>query len=292
MAWLQRLEYMLLNQMTLEGLLALEKERRGVERGKLVFLGMANVADYYWCAVRSVLESRAGELGFFASYLWDRIVYSVMLSYVNTDYVMDVVSRLPETGMKLLEVGDEITFDDVERLLKAADDIPETEAGEEIVDMEDPIVRGYHDHLKLAEQYPSIRWNFEWKGYVIVGVPDGITDEFVYEFKSTASRFLLNYIKPVAFAQADLYGYFFRRPRKRVQIYVREEGRIETWEESVSRRNAEELLERFRELDEKIGEKREKIGEELLALKPKPWKCKSCKYREVCVFSKPSLKAF
>ncbi|MEM2190258.1 MAG: hypothetical protein QW540_02340 [Archaeoglobaceae archaeon] len=37
-----------------------------------------------------------------------------------------------------------------------------------------------------------------------MGVPDGTTDEFVYEFKSTGSEFLLKYIKRVAFAQADL----------------------------------------------------------------------------------------
>lgn len=37
----------------LRDLLLLEKERRGVEKDKLVFIGMANVARYYWCAMES-----------------------------------------------------------------------------------------------------------------------------------------------------------------------------------------------------------------------------------------------
>jgi CRISPR/Cas system-associated exonuclease Cas4 (RecB family) len=106
---------------------------------------------------------------------------------------------------------------------------------------------------------------------VVVGVPDGITEDFVYEFKTTQSRFLLQYVKPVAFTQADLYGYFFRRRGKRVQIHVVEEGRTETWEAPVDEANAVGVLRAFKLAGEG---------------KPPPpaerWKCRRCRYRERC----------
>jgi len=94
----------------LERLLSLEKERRGLKREKLVFVGMANVAQYYWCAMQAVLKSRKNEPGFFAAYLGDRIQYARDLGLVD---------RLPESDEALLSVGDEITLSDVEGLLRA-----------------------------------------------------------------------------------------------------------------------------------------------------------------------------
>src|SRR5262249_61039205 len=106
--------------------------------------------------------------------------------------------------------------------------------GVQVVDLEsDPILRGQFYEMDRAEKYPAIRWNFQWGRYTVVGVPDGMTQDFVYEFKTTRSQFLLGYVKPAAMAQADLYGYFFRRPNKRVQILVMEEARTATFQEPV-----------------------------------------------------------
>ena len=93
-----------------------------------------------------------------------------------------------------------------------------------------------------AEQYPSIRWNFRWNDFVLVGVPDGITDDFVYEFKSTRSRFLLTYHKPVALAQANLGAHFFQRPNVRAQVHVMDEDRTETWGGPVDAQQVDFLL--------------------------------------------------
>src|SRR5262245_1861688 len=60
-----------------------------------------------------------------------------------------------------------------------------------------------------AERYPTIRWHFPWAGHVVVGLPDGLTGAFVYEYKTTASRYLAGHLEPVQLAQADLYGHFF-----------------------------------------------------------------------------------
>src|SRR5438094_397592 len=48
-------------------LLALEKQRRGIPMGKLVFVGMHNVAQHWWCTQQAVFKSRANEGMFFAT---------------------------------------------------------------------------------------------------------------------------------------------------------------------------------------------------------------------------------
>ncbi len=293
----------------LKNLLSLEKERRGVDQDKLVFIGMADVAGYYWCAMKSLLQNRKEELNFFGAYLHDRLLYSFRLGYINS---------LPKSEESLLKIGDEIGFRDIEKLLRQREEkhkdvgtvfvdsvsivdkdgrgvrvinpalshpewreAIEREAralGERIADVEEfPALRGRFLHMEKAERYPTIRWNFDWKDYVVLGVPDGITDTFVYEFKTTKNRYLASYfVKPVAFAQADLYGYFWRRNRKRVQIRIVDGNITKTWEEEVDETNAIKTLEKFRSIDE--GAK---------PIPPKKWKCKSCKFRDVCDISKP-----
>ncbi|MEM0023818.1 hypothetical protein [Thermofilum sp.] len=294
-----------LSRIDLSKLLQLEKSRRGAE-GRLVFIGMADVASSRWCAAKSLLASLEGELAYFGAYLFDRLAYSLVLGYVR---------ELPVRDEELLHVGDEITFADIERLLKekrrqestggigiifTAITFPEEgvaalnprlapekkavekkrleKEGFRVLDLKDlsPIARGQAYHLFFAEKYASIRWNFSWEDYVVVGVPDGITDEFVYEFKTTRDRFLLNYVKWPALTQGDLYGYFFRRGKKRVQIYVVDEDEILTWHGEVDRANAEDTLKAFKDVDE---------NREFPL--PKKWKCKSCEYRGQCQALKP-----
>lgn len=287
----------------LERLLSLEKERRGVNRGKLVFVGMANVAQYYWCAMQAVLKSRKNEPGFFAAYSDDRIRYSQRLGLID---------RLPKGDEALLRVGDEITFSDVEGLLRektkrfgdVGGAVLTTETIDEhgktvmvinpyvpvspqfrerlerdakakgirIANLEEfPKIQGEFLQAARAERYPTIRWNFAWEGYAVIGVPDGITDKFVYEFKTTGSRFLMRFAKPVALTQADLYGCFFKRDRKRVQIHIKKEDTIETWEEEVDKTAAAKVLGNFKSVDDGWAPPL-----------PKTWKCKRCEFKRVC----------
>jgi len=310
-------EQELRKRLTAEGLrklLLLEKERRGIDHSKLVFVGMANIGHYWWCAMQSVLKSVEGELEFFGAYLMDRLLYSYQLGYITV---------LPRETEAWLEIGSRITFDEIETLLRAktekTDKLLKGAKGENKIDIQvisldttdnagniitllnpmlssqekdyfaaeaqargrqavswddaslPPKIRGQIQQMSKAEKYPTIRWNFVWHDYVVVGVPDGITDSFVYEFKSTASRFLSNYIKPVALAQGDLYGYFFRRRRKRVQIYVVEYESTQTWDEIVGEERAIETLNEF-----------ERINKGELAKSPRAWKCKSCEFRSSC----------
>jgi CRISPR/Cas system-associated exonuclease Cas4 (RecB family) len=78
-------------------------------------------------------------------------------------------------------------------------------------------------------------------------------------------------VKHGALAQVDLYGFFFKRQNKRVQIYIMDQKETVTCHEKVDENEAVTVLRLFKELDE--GQK---------AIPPQKWKCNSCKYRETC----------
>jgi len=295
------------NRDELEKLFLIEKRRRGVKEDKLIFIGMANVAGYYWCAMKSLFENKKNELVFFASYLEDRILYSFNLGFID---------KLTGSKEKLLEIGEKITFDDIERLLRErskedqnskvnisldAETITDEHGNKVMVINPDlsldeklycekqakvegipvrspeefPLIRGKLLETTRKEKYPTIRWNFNWNDYVVVGVPDGITESFVYEFKTTRNKFLMSYLKPVALLQADLYGYFFRRKEKRVQIYIVEEKTTKTLNEQVNSKKVINVLENFN-----------KIDNGWMPIPPKQWKCKSCEFKEICQLTK------
>jgi CRISPR/Cas system-associated exonuclease Cas4 (RecB family) len=282
------------------GLLALEKRRRGVIDDRLLFVGVSNIASVRWCPMKAVLKSRAEELMFFSAYLADRLVYARLLGLIDC---------LPHSDRDLLSAGDEIGMTDVERLLRRLPARTEPEprayyeavgpggetawvlspdlsavdrthfrelasrAGVRVLDLEDdPKVRGLVLEEMRAERYPTIRWNFAWERYVVVGVPDGITDDLIYEYKTTRSRYLGGHLLPTALVQADLYGLFFNRTGKRVQLYVVEEDATQTWDRPVDRNAAESALKEFRSVDE---ERRPRPPRER-------WKCRRCDVRTVC----------
>ena len=264
----------------LYSLLEIEKDRRGKSKDELLFIGMANIANYWWCARKAVLKSRLIEIEFFESYFFDRLFYSMLLDYIEKPL---------NTPEKLLNVGDEITINDIEKLLKLLrEEVFQSndphlvninlnellaKLGINAADLEkDPMLRGVvYEKLKM-EKYPTIRWNFEWQDYVVVGIPDGITDEFVYEFKTTGSNFLFRYTKPVALTQADLYGYFFKRDSKSVQIYIVQQDYVWNFNSRVDASRAEETLDKFKQADAHLSSARF----------PAEWKCSSCEFREMC----------
>jgi len=289
------------DQRELEKLLLLEKEKRGVGKNKLVFIGIANIADYYWCAMQSLFKSKKMELDIFHAYLHDRVYYSFHLG---------LITNLPKNKEKLLEIGNEITLKDVEKLLKERENkkeqfiveeitreaidkngnkvivvnpnLPPEERkffenqaknkGVRIANIEEfPKIRGEFFHTEKSISHPTIRWNFNCNDYVIVGVPDGIEDDCVYEYKTTRNNFLMYFVKPVAYTQADLYGYFFKRGKKRVQIYIVDEKITKTWENQVDRNRVLEVFRNFK-----------KVDEGWTPPLPKTWKCKSCKFKDAC----------
>ena len=297
----------------LENLMQTKKDELGVDRDQLVFVGTADMAEYFWCAEKSMLKSRSQEVKFFESYLFDRIVYSFDLGRLN---------NLPSDHNEFLSIGDDISQPDIEDLLRenkveepkgdilypkvAKEGIWLTlgvingvhyvigfpDEGAREINMSDPKVRevvfvnsiddptlppklrGVVGEDAYAEKYPSIRWNFNFGKYIMVGIPDGITDDFVYEFKTTKNYYLKQFIKPVAETQADLYGHFFGRGEKKVQIREYETGKIFTYQTEVNSQRVKQVYDGFKSIDE---------GKE--AIPPKAWKCKRCEFELVCPIS-------
>jgi hypothetical protein len=284
----------------LGGLLALEKRRRGVVGDRLLLVGVSNIAGVRWCPVKAVLKGRAEELMFFAAYLTDRLVYA---------HILGLIRDLPHDDQDLLKAGEEVGLADVECLLRRLPLRPEPQpwayreavgpggeaawvlnpslsaaeqarhrdlasrAGVRVLDLEDdPKLRGLVLEELRAERYPTVRWNFRRGPYVVVGVPDGITDSLIYEYKTTRSHYLGTQLLPVALAQADLYGHFFNRPCKRVQIYVVEEDETRTWDLPIDRDGAESALTELQAVDE---------GRRPSAPRER-WKCRRCDVRAAC----------
>jgi hypothetical protein len=83
-----------------------EKKRRGQHEASLVFIGMHNLSEFWWCGMYSALKSKQSELGFFAAYLEDRITYSLLTGRI---------SKIPRKRPELLEIGDDLTLGEIER---------------------------------------------------------------------------------------------------------------------------------------------------------------------------------
>lgn len=257
-----------------ELLLTEKKLQEGIPENRLLFVGMANTAEYRWCPLQSFFSSVNTELEFFNSYLVDRIAYSIYLNQLQ---------EFPQDLTEFLDIGEELKFSDVEKILKdisLAQTVENKIIQKLLISMEvlrklrDHKFAGIVDERLYAEPYPTIRWNFKFKDFIVVGIPDGITEDFVYEFKSTQKESYVKNELPVAQAQADLYGYFFKRRKKRVQIRIRETGEIKTWESDVNAKEAEHVLDGLAKVVE---------GEVLLPPEnERKWKCKACKFKEKC----------
>ncbi len=279
----------------LNSLMAKKKEELGHEPSELVFIGVADVAKYWYCAKKSLFKQLEMEPEFFNAYLQDRILYSIELGYLR---------RLPSSERELLKIGDEITLIDIEKLLKEEVEeskellkelttirkalVKENKVELDLVNRfikvfikkfggseENPLDFGTYAEYLIAEPYATIRWNFPYKDFVVIGAPDGITDNFVYEFKASANLF---FTLRNAKTQADIYGYFFHRDKKRVQVYLKTSGKIITEENGIDKENAEITLERA------TGVYR---GEP--PKPPKPYKCNSCEYKIRCPIYHSSL---
>ncbi|RSN72498.1 hypothetical protein [Candidatus Methanodesulfokora washburnensis] len=249
-----------------------EKREAGLSPSDLYYIGMADTASWWWCARKSILANKKMEPEFFLAHLSDRIEYSMILEYlpVESRSLEDIVPRLPELKWEDIEHVLKIKSEDLQEISDEEVDLLALMEGDTEAKRE-----GIRAHYRIAEQYPTIRWAFRWRDFMVAGVPDGITDSFVYEFKTTKDKFLLNYMKPVAFTQADLYAHFFRRPLKRVQIYLRETGEMLTWTEAADEENARTTLEKFREA----------VRENKAPKMPASWKCRKCEFKQECISS-------
>lgn len=282
-------------------LLLREKKRRGVKATNLVFLGMDTLAHYHWCPMKALFHSKQMEYTHFAAYLGDRLSYA---------FEIGLIDELPEEE-NLLDVGCQISLTDINRLLeqrKTKDDEikqqpplielqgkkgdkaivlnPQLSSREKqeyrekaeaegatIIDvnMFHPPSRGKILKRFIAEQHPTIRWSFNWKNYTIIGAPDGITKQFAYQFNTIKKKSRIKHLKPVAHTNADLYGYFFQRNEKKVQIYATQEKTKKTWSGNINKNRVEHTLRKFKALNQGSP-----------PTPPQEWKCEQCQWELEC----------
>src|SRR5208282_3595871 len=73
---------------------------------------------------------------------------------------------------------------------RSADFIPQFRTKRSILEtlLDNPRMLGEAAQLVHQEFLPSVRLWIHWKRYMIGGVPDGIGDKYVYEFKTTTQK--------------------------------------------------------------------------------------------------------
>lgn len=151
---------------------------------------------------------------------------------------------------------------------------------ESLIKNENFYSRGIYYEIKYAEKHPTIKKLFKWKDYIVIAVPDGISKNFCYEFKSAYDKLRFAYTKPVAIAQANLYSYFYEKDRIKVQIYNIQDDFIETMYRKANREQALTLL---KTMDALLKDKTKPIP-------PKKFKCKSCEFNKRCKIAKKLMK--
>lgn len=216
-----------------------------------VFLGTNNIAQKLWCQASAVYRCIAEENIF-------RTTYEEIIKIKGEDLTIEAINRIIENTQE----NKSNSKNNNVRVIWGNPFSP------------DPKVRGKAFESLYAEDYISFMYYFKYLNKIIIAQPDGITENFCYEFKRTRREFLVRYIAPIAIAQANLYAYFFKRPKIRVQIYVEEKDEIRTIEKDSSPEEAE------KDLDEIINllDGNQKIAP------PKSWKCKNCEYKNYCIF--------
>ncbi len=304
-------------------LLKLEKRRRGAPEDKLLFVNAANLANFWWCAQKALLQARKDELAFFISYVLQgaevatpglnieesdpvellQLVERMYKTHDPDEVLRRVLESKKEADVELyhsVKIGDRIltpirrgnrlvilgkgleVVDECDlvrgdhsgvcrEVLRAACAGPER-VGWELGGLEDRrLARGVALQEILAERHPTILWAKEWDKYVVVGVPDGVGGDFVYEFKTTKIRRFDKYVLPVARTQANIYTWLFKRQRWVVEIFSCTDLKLYRWEGDVDYAEVERTLKGFKAVEE---------GGE--AVPPMCWKCERCEYRDHC----------
>jgi hypothetical protein len=229
------------NPGNIERLLALEKERRGVAQGEVIFIGVANVAK------QDAGKARRNEPEFFGYYLSFRRDYARKFGLVD---------KMPANPTELLLVGEAITYEQVEAANPLSDMLSSERLSDEwLADRRAKYIgklpslqtydQGNLAHDVFAEEYTTIKWCFPWEGRVFIALPDGLTTDSVYEFKSTTKALYKREREKQATAQADIYGLFFRRANKRVQVYCWEDGQLTSIDSPVDTNAAATHLSEF-----------------------------------------------
>jgi CRISPR/Cas system-associated exonuclease Cas4 (RecB family) len=231
-----------------------------VQKNKIVFLGAANISQINWCELYTYYKCKDEELMFMELYFSDLLSYSKLLRKptlgdykIKTLFNLDIAITVEEI-MSLINKNSIYDF--------------------EILDDKciDVLEMGENFHRTKAEQYKTVRWHLKQDDRIIIGVPDGIENNFVYEFKSTKN---VKKMKGTALLQANIYAFMFNKTDIRVQIYDYIKDELYTYEEQRNKDNMLEILKRIENIENG------NVPTNLIQ-----YKCKGCCYRKTCIRTK------
>ncbi|RCW60177.1 hypothetical protein [Halanaerobium sp. ST460_2HS_T2] len=341
---LEGLNDLISNQFELDNLLNEFKSQKGINNEKVTFLGINDIASYYWCSRESIFKAKENEIKYFKNAIIDSfIVLNLIDDFTSSDLIdlgpLEILSRTDKIGVDELnnlfinkgisspsidnrqlgyalyksdntnsykeimiyygsynkerEKDDSfICFvDTVEKFLELDNKYQEelvrtkhtdTRSLEEIENGK-PLwtKRSYarargkllHELNNLNNKYKSFRWHFPWDNYIVTGIPDGVGDNFVYEYKSAKDKYYYhNYIRSIANSQADLYGYFFKKQEKKIETVFMKEGELKEINGEIDIDNALDILNIFKNT---LTGNSDHIA-------PVEWKCKKCDYYDEC----------
>ena len=236
------------------------KSLNKVQRNRIVFLGASNISQIDWCELYTYYKCKDEELKFMAVYFHDVVKY------------LELLNEFPLKNYKiktLFNLDIAITVEEILSLINT-----NSIYGFHIIDNKpiNKLEKGKNYHMTKAEQYKTVRWHLKQDDRFIIGVPDGIENDFVYEFKSTKN---VKEMKGKALLQANLYALMFNKTNIRVQIYDYIKDELHTYEEQSNKNTMPEILNRI-----------ENIENGNIPMNIVPYKCKNCIYRENCVQSK------
>lgn len=256
-------------------LLALSKERAGQPIERVRFACVSDITKFYWCGLMSVLRAREREQMFFDIYLTDRLAAALLTRRIK---------EIPADDGAILDVcegfdGERPPAHVWRRAAHASEPDWETLAlVREHAEPAGAMQLGDLGETLLARSLPTARWHFAWRDLVIVCEPDGITDDYVYEFKTTKQKSLSEQRKR-AITQAQLGAFFFGREVIETEVVALDTKSTKRDREPLSKTASETLLNKF---------VRAEAGEPIPP--PRPYKCKTCDYFDTSACTLSPLK--
>lgn len=253
--------------LNLNELMNLEKERLGFKREDLVFVSSGDISKFYWCPMQTYLTLLKNEEDKFTGYLQDKIEYSIKLNKVNS---------VPKNEKELLKIGNDLELNDIFELLKKNSPNFSNEeiknAKKQLKNCKSQQEKGHIFETIYAKKLPQIHWFVKHKNFILTCMPDGISKDFVYEFKSSKNRFFSKFSIKKAKLQADIYGLCFNKENKEIDQLIVSENKIENIKEKI---NISEINYVIEKLNEIISGK--------LPKKPKEeFKCRTCEFKSKC----------
>lgn len=220
-------------------LLKLEKQRRNIDKNKLLFVSANNFSKLLLNSNLAIENMKKNELDKFGAYFWDRIEYSLKLNLVKI---------FPKNNLELLKIGDNLKFENIIKFKSIKNEIDEKEKIEllnKIKENLNPLIRGNIAEKLFAKKLETIHFYNEYKNLIFTGEPDGITQDYVYEFKSHKNIYLANKYLESAKLQADIYCLCFNKKTKIIEQYIMSLKKSKQYKFDFNNKLIDKLIEKY-----------------------------------------------